>query len=167
MRLARWKKNNPNFTFKVIAAELNVTASEHDLVIVINSSMKMPAHCSAIVEKDIIVRNYFQMENKMDYFITSLYKSLVTHILNVVYYLISEQIQSHEIHAEKIMRKSKYRTAFVQSTTKLTVSGVEMKGLREAIRRIHKIMAVMKRVDRDELFDFSFIVSELGGIKLR
>ena len=34
------------------------------------------------------------------------------------------------------------------------------------MRKIYKIMTGMKRVDRDELFNFS-TVSELGGIKLR
>lgn len=44
---------------------MSITASEHDPLIVINNSMKMPAQCSTVVEKDkSYVRNYFKMKRE-------------------------------------------------------------------------------------------------------
>ena len=63
--VVRWKKNNLNSTFKVMATEMSITASEHDLSIVIDYSMKMPAQCSTVVEKNkSYVKNYFKMKRE-------------------------------------------------------------------------------------------------------
>lgn len=68
---------------------------------------------------------------------------------------------------EKTAENQRCRSASVQGTTKLTISGMEMKWLREDMRKIYKIMTGMKRADKDALFYFSSIASELEGIKLR
>lgn len=52
VQLVRQKKNKLSSTFKVMAAELSVAPSEHDLSIVIDNALKMPAQCSTVVEKD-------------------------------------------------------------------------------------------------------------------
>ena len=50
-----------------MAAELSVTASERDLSIVIDNSMKMPAQCSIVVKKDkSYVRNSFKMKREQN-----------------------------------------------------------------------------------------------------
>ncbi|CAM5080592.1 unnamed protein product [Natator depressus] len=57
------RKNNPNYTYKMMGSKLPVTIQERDLGVIVDSSLKISAQC-ALTVKRVNVRNHYERDRK-------------------------------------------------------------------------------------------------------
>ncbi|CAM5150171.1 unnamed protein product [Eretmochelys imbricata] len=89
------RKNNPNYTYNMMGANLATTNQEKDLGVIVDSSLKTSTQCAAAVKKANGMLRIIKkgIENKVENILLPLYKSMVRPHLEYCVQMWSPQLK--------------------------------------------------------------------------
>ncbi|CAM5102996.1 unnamed protein product [Eretmochelys imbricata] len=100
-------KNNPNYTYNMMGANLATTNQEKDLGVIMNSSLKMSTQCAAAVKKANAMLGIIKkgIENKTENILLPLYKSMVCPHLEYCVQMWSPHLKKDILALEKVQKR--------------------------------------------------------------
>uniref|UniRef100_A0A452HI16 Reverse transcriptase domain-containing protein n=1 Tax=Gopherus agassizii TaxID=38772 RepID=A0A452HI16_9SAUR len=101
-------KNNPNYTYNMMGANLATTSQEKDLGVIVDSSLKMSTQCAEAVKKANRMLGIIKkgIENKTENILLPLYKSMVCPHLEYCVQMWSPHLKKDILALEKVQKRA-------------------------------------------------------------
>ncbi|CAM5105037.1 unnamed protein product [Natator depressus] len=163
-------KNNPNYTYNTMGANLATTNQEKDLGVIVESSLKTSTQCAAAVKKangmlGIIKKG---IENKTENILLPLYKSMVRPHLEYCVQMWSPRLQKDTLALEKVQKRATKmirgleRVPSEERLKRLGLFSLEKRRLRGDMVEVYKIMSGVEKVNKEKLFTCSHNIRTRG-----
>ncbi|CAM5109632.1 unnamed protein product [Eretmochelys imbricata] len=162
-------KNNPNYTYNMMGANLPMTNQERDLGVIVDSSLKTSTQCAAAVKKANMMLGIIKkvIENKMENILLPLYKSMVrphpeyciqmwSHLKKDI--LALEKVQRR---ATKMIRGLEW-VPYEERLKRLGLFSLEKRRLMGDMIEVYKIMSGVEKVNKEKLFTCSHNIRTRG-----
>ncbi|CAM5145823.1 unnamed protein product [Natator depressus] len=153
-------KNNPNYTYIMMGANLATTNQEKDLGVIMDSSLKTSMQCAAAVKKANgmlgIIKKW--IENKMDNTLLPLYKSVVRPHLEYCVQMWPPHLKKDTLALEKVQKRATKmirgleRVPYEERLKRLGLFILEKRRLRGDMIEVYKIMSGVEKVNKEKLF---------------
>uniref|UniRef100_K7EYK1 Reverse transcriptase domain-containing protein n=1 Tax=Pelodiscus sinensis TaxID=13735 RepID=K7EYK1_PELSI len=149
-------KNNPNYTYNMMGANLATSNQERDLGVIMASSLKMSTQCAEAVKKANRVLGIIKKgtENKMKNILLPLYKSMVRPHLEYCVQMWSPHLKKDILALEKVQRKATKmirgleRVPYEERLKRLGLFILEKRRLRGDMIEVYKIMSGVDKVNK-------------------
>ncbi|CAM5108054.1 unnamed protein product, partial [Natator depressus] len=156
-------KNNPNYTYNMMGANLATTNQEKDLGVIVDSSLKMSMHCAAAVKKAIRMLGIIKkgIENKTETILLPLYRSMVCSHLEYCIQMWSPRLKKDILALEKVPKRATKmirgleRVPYEERLKMLGLFSLEKRRLRGDMIEVYKIMSGVEKVNTEKLFTYS------------
>uniref|UniRef100_K7GG65 Reverse transcriptase domain-containing protein n=1 Tax=Pelodiscus sinensis TaxID=13735 RepID=K7GG65_PELSI len=153
-------KNNPNYTYSMMGANLAMTNQERDLGVIVDSSLKTSTQCAAAVKKaNRMLGNIKKgIENKTQNILLSLYKTMVRPHPEYCVQLWSPHLKKDILALESVQKRATKmirgleRVPYKKRLKRLGLFSLEKRRLRGDMIEVYKIMNGVERADKEKLF---------------
>uniref|UniRef100_A0A8C8SCV0 Reverse transcriptase domain-containing protein n=1 Tax=Pelusios castaneus TaxID=367368 RepID=A0A8C8SCV0_9SAUR len=155
-------KNNPNYTYNMMGANLATTSQEKDLGVIVDSSLKMSVQCAEAVKKANRMLGIIKkgIENKTANVLLPLYKSMVRPHLEYCVQMWSPHLKKDILALEKVQKRATKMIRGLESASyeerlkRLGLFSLEKRRLRGDMIEVYKIMTDVEKVDKEKLFKY-------------
>ncbi|CAM5132666.1 unnamed protein product [Eretmochelys imbricata] len=163
-------KNNPNYTYTMMGANLVTTNQERDLRVIMDSSLKMSMQCAAAVKKANRMLRIIKkgIENKLENILLPLYKSMVRPHLEYCVQMWSPHLKKDILALEKVQRRATKMIRglewipYEERLKRLGLFILEKRRLRGDMIEVYKIMSGVEKVNKEKLFTCSHNIRTRG-----
>ncbi|CAM5124383.1 unnamed protein product, partial [Natator depressus] len=163
-------KNNPNYTYNMMRANLATPNQEKDLGVIVDSSLKTSTQCAAAVKKanrmvGIIKKG---IENKTENILLPFYKSMVHPHLEYCVQMWSHHLKKDILALEKFQKRATKMirglewVSYEERLKRLRLFSLEKRSLRGDMIEIYKIMSGVEKVNKEKLFTCSHNIRTRG-----
>ncbi|CAM5097662.1 unnamed protein product [Natator depressus] len=163
-------KNNPNYTYNMMGANVATTNQEKDLGVIVESSLKTSTQCAAAVKKangmlGIIKKG---IENKTENILLPLYKSMVCPHLEYWVQMWSPHLKKDILALEKVQKRATKMirglewVPYEERLKRLGLFSLEKRRLRGDMIEVYKIMSGVKKVNKEKLYPCSHNIRTRG-----
>uniref|UniRef100_A0A8C3FA90 Reverse transcriptase domain-containing protein n=1 Tax=Chrysemys picta bellii TaxID=8478 RepID=A0A8C3FA90_CHRPI len=152
-------KNNPNYTYNMMGANLATTSQEKDLGVIVDSSLKTSTQCAEAVKK--ANRMLGIIKKGIENILLPLYKSMVRPHLEYCIQMWSPHLKKDILALEKVQKratkmiKGLERVPYEERLKRLGLFSLEKRRLRGDMIEVYKIMSDVEKVDKEKLFIYS------------
>ncbi|CAM5138679.1 unnamed protein product [Natator depressus] len=156
-------KNNPNYTYNMMEANLATTNQEKDLGVIVDSSLKTSTQCAATVKKGNGMLGIIKkgIENKTGNILLPLYKSMVRPHLEYCIQMWSPHLNKDILALEKVQRKATKMirglewVPYEERLKRPGLFSLEKRRLRGDMIVVYQIMSSVEKVNKEKLFTCS------------
>uniref|UniRef100_K7EYK2 Reverse transcriptase domain-containing protein n=2 Tax=Pelodiscus sinensis TaxID=13735 RepID=K7EYK2_PELSI len=153
-------KNNPNYTYSMMGANLATTNQERDLGVIVDSSLKTSTQSAAAVKKANRMLGIIRkgIENKTQNILLPLYKTMVRPHLEYCVQMWSPHLKKDILALERVQKRATKmirdleRVPYEERLKRLGLFSLEKRRLRGDMIEVYKIMSGVERADKEKLF---------------
>uniref|UniRef100_K7EXW6 Reverse transcriptase domain-containing protein n=1 Tax=Pelodiscus sinensis TaxID=13735 RepID=K7EXW6_PELSI len=153
-------KNNPNYTYSMMGANLATTNQERDLGVIVDSSLKTSTQSAATVKKANRMLGIIRkgIENKTQNILLPLYKTMVRPHLEYCVQMWSPHLKKDILALERVQKRATKmirdleRVPYEERLKRLGLFSLEKRRLRGDMIEVYKIMSGVERADKEKLF---------------
>uniref|UniRef100_K7F1Z4 Reverse transcriptase domain-containing protein n=1 Tax=Pelodiscus sinensis TaxID=13735 RepID=K7F1Z4_PELSI len=153
-------KNNPNYRYSMMRANLATTNQERDRGVIVDSSLKTSTQSAAAVKKANRMLGIIRkgIENKTQNILLPLYKTMVHPHLEYCVQMWSPHLKKDLLALERVQKRATKvirgleRVPYEERLKRLGLFSLEKRRLRGDMLEVYKIMSGVERADKEKLF---------------